>query len=94
MDTNERRRNQRIGFGRTARITAPDGNTLSVPTIDFSMEGISIDSPTELAIGDQVDVTVNIAPTGKVNMLEVKGEVRHSNAREGRYAVGIHFSAP
>ncbi|UCE90470.1 MAG: PilZ domain-containing protein, partial [Pseudomonadota bacterium] len=94
MYTNQRRRNLRTGYGRTAWVTAPDGNTLFVPTIDFSMEGIGIDSPTELAIGEQVDVAVNIAPTGKVNMLEVRGEVRHSSAREGRYAVGIRFSAP
>jgi c-di-GMP-binding flagellar brake protein YcgR len=94
MYINERRQNQRVGFDRTARVTRPDGTSLSVPTIDFSMEGISVDSPTGLEVGDQVEVAVNIAPDGKCNMLEVSGEVRYAREQDGRYALGIRFDAP
>lgn len=87
----EKRKNRRILFGRPVRVTRPNGVKMSLKSLDFSMDGIALLSTEKPEIGDQLRVILNIAPSGKVKVLNVKCEVKHQQMKGSIYAIGLKF---
>ena len=87
----ERRNKRRIAFKRPIRVITPDGEHVSLMSLDFSMQGLGFASEQPRDIGEILRVSLNIGQNGRTHILNAIGEVVHRRYKDKRFYVGMRF---
>ncbi len=87
----EKRSRRRISFKRPIRITTPEGDHLSLMSLDFSMEGVGFKTTKPRDVGEILRVTMNIGSNGRSHILNALGEVVHRRYKDKVFYIGMRF---
>ena len=88
----ERRSRRRIALECPVLVRPDTGGDVEVyQAHDFSMSGISFFSDYPYPIGNIVKMTMNIAPRGKANVMNVIAEVVRINTDGEHFINGLRF---
>ncbi len=87
----EKRKHRRIPFGRPVSVSDFSGEKTTMKVVDFSLEGVCFASDNPKTVGDILTVTMNIAPAGKVKVIQAKGEIVYRYYDEDEYLMGMRF---
>ncbi len=87
----EKRKHRRIPFGRPVSVSNFSGEKTTMKAVDFSLEGVCFASDNPKTVGDILTVTMNIAPAGKVKVIQAKGEIVYRYYDNHEYLMGMRF---
>jgi hypothetical protein len=88
----ERRSRRRIALECPVFVSSDSGGESHLHQAhDFSMSGISFFSEYPYPVGDVVKMTMNIAPKGKANVMNVIAEVVRIDTDGERFINGLRF---
>jgi hypothetical protein len=87
----EKRSRRRIAFKRPIRITTPEGEHISLMSLDFSMEGLGFRTNKPRDVGEILRVSMNIGPNGHSHILNALGEVVHRRYKDKVFYIGMRF---
>ena len=87
----EKRKHRRIPFARPVSVSNFSGERLTMKAMDFSLDGICFSSDSPKTVGDILTVTMNIAPEGKVKVIQAKGEIVYRYYNNSEYLMGMRF---
>jgi len=87
----EKRKHHRIPFGRPVSVSDFLGEKMTMKAVDFSLDGVCFSSSNPKTVGDILTVTMNIAPKGKVKVIQAKGEIVYRYHNKNEYLMGMRF---
>ncbi len=87
----EKRKHRRIPLGRPVRVSSFSGEKTTMKVVDFSLDGVCFSSNNPKTVGDILTVTMNIAPQGKVKVIQAKGEIVYRYYNNYEYLMGMRF---
>jgi hydrogenase maturation factor len=67
------------------------GQNVPLKCLNFSMEGVGVESNKKLEMGKRIILTINIAQHGKVRLLKFLGEVVYTSETDDVYNIGLKF---
>lgn len=88
----EKRKHQRIQFGRHAEVSSSRQENLAVDVLDYSMGGMCLITTVPLKPGEKLRFHSIETLDGDTRSLALDGEVRHVQERLGEYSVGVCFT--
>ena len=87
----ERRSRRRIALACPVFVSTEPGERQLHQAHDFSMSGISFLSDYPYPVGGVLDMTMNIAPRGKTNVMHVVAEVVRIDTDGDYFINGLRF---
>jgi len=87
----EKRKHKRIQYGRTVNVKTQDGASLQLDVLDYSMGGMGLVGKTPFHPGDVLDFESIITLDGDKRLLDLKGEVVHTQEQFQEFAFGVSF---
>ncbi len=95
----EKRKNRRVEMSRPIVMHSITGPNIPLHCTNFSMDGIGLISNKKIEMGKRIILTINIAPRGKVRLINLLGEVvyisthvdKTLNAHGDGYNIGLRF---
>ena len=87
----EKRKHKRIQYGRTVNVKTQSGRNLKLEVLDYSMGGMGLVSDTPFDTGEVLEFESIVTLAGDKRVLELKGEVRHTQEQFQEFAFGVCF---
>ena len=87
----EKRKHKRIQYGRTVNVKTQEGVALQLDVLDYSMGGMGLVGKIPFNPGDILDFESIITLDGDKRLLDLKGEVVHTQEQFQEFAFGVSF---